>query len=150
MRVFEIMTEGVTTAAPDLPASEAWELMHLERVRHLVIVRAGQVIGVLSERDIGGRSGASMRTGRTVADLMTAPVTTVGPDDTVRSVANTMRGRTIGCVPVVKGKKLLGIVTVSDLLDLLGRGGDRPAPRVRAALHYRVAHRKLHREPHAW
>ena len=81
---------------------------------------------------------------------MTSPVVTVGPDDTVRSAANVMRGRTIGCVPVVKGRKLLGIVTVSDLLDLLGHGGDRPSARQRPALNYRVPHRKQHRAAHAW
>lgn len=150
MRVLEIMTEGVTTAAPELAASEAWELMHRNRVRHLVVVKGGRMVGLVSERDFGGRAGAAVRSGRTVADLMTSPVVTVGPDDTVRSAANVMRGRTIGCVPVVKGRKLLGIVTVSDLLDLLGHWGDRPSARQRAALNYRVPHRKQHRAAQAW
>ena len=46
--------------------------------------------------------------------------------DTVRVVANRMRGRSIGCVPVVDRERLIGIVTVSDLLEALGRGIDRP------------------------
>ena len=56
--------------------------------------------------------------------------------------ANLMRGRTIGCVPVVEGRRLVGIVTASDLLQLLGRGIDRRAPASRPPLHHRVPHRK--------
>ena len=41
---------------------------------------------------------------------MTQSVVTVQPDETIRKVANLMRGRTIGCVPVVKGQRLQGIV----------------------------------------
>jgi CBS domain-containing protein len=45
-------------------------------------------------------------------------------------------------VPVVDRGRLVGILTVSDLLELLGRGGDRPARPERHGLHHRVPHRK--------
>jgi CBS domain-containing protein len=77
-----------------------------------------------------------------VADLMTRHVVTLTPTDTIRRAANVMRGRTIGCIPVTQGRRLVGIVTVSDLLGLLGRGADRPIHAARADLHYRVPHRK--------
>jgi CBS domain-containing protein len=150
MRAFEVMTEDVRTVAPDLPAGEAWNLMRREGIRHLVVVRGSTIVGVLSERDAGGRSGSGVRSGRTVADLMTTRAVTVAPTDTIRSVANVMRGRTIGCVPVVKGKRLVGIVTVSDLLDLVGGGVGRPVTPKRPDLHYRVPHRKQRRMPAAW
>jgi CBS domain-containing protein len=150
MRAFEVMSEDVRTVAPDVPAAEAWDLMRREGIRHLVVMRGGTIVGVLSERDAGGRSGSGVRSGRTVAELMTPRVISVAPTDTVRSIANAMRGRTIGCVPVVKGKRLVGIVTVSDLLDLMGGGVGRPATPVRAATHYRVPHRKQRRMPAAW
>jgi CBS domain-containing protein len=70
------------------------------------------------------------------------PLVTVDPLATVRKTANLMRGRTIRCVPVVEGKRLVGIVTVSDLLELLRRGVARPARPPRHGLHHRVAHRK--------
>jgi CBS domain-containing protein len=43
---------------------------------------------------------------------------------------------------VIDGKRLVGIVTVSDLLELLGRGIDRPAKPARRGLHHRAPHRK--------
>lgn len=143
MRVAEVMTERVETVPATMPAADAWDLMRRKGIRHLVVTAGSDVKGVLSERDAGGRSGASVRTNSSVADLMTTAVVTVAPDAPVRRIANLMRGRTIGCVPVVDGKRLVGIVTVSDLLDLLGRGVDRPAPPQRRGLHHRVPHRKV-------
>jgi CBS domain-containing protein len=85
-----------------------------------------------------------------VADVMTRHVVTVRSNDTVRRVANVMRGRTIGSVPVVDGKRLVGIVTISDLLRALGRGIDRPAKPARRIIAHRVAHRKTHRAGGSW
>jgi acetoin utilization protein AcuB len=107
-------------------------------------------VGVLSARDAGGRNGAAIRAHSSVADLMTHSVVTVSPDETIRKVANLMRGRTIGCVPVVQGQRLQGIVTVSDLLALLGRGVDRPAQPARRVLHYRTPHRTHKRASGVW
>jgi acetoin utilization protein AcuB len=142
MRVSEIMTKEVQTVPPGMAAVEAWDLMRRRRIHHLVAMAGPEVMGVLSDRDAGGRSGAGIRARSRVADLMTAAVVTTTPDATVRKIANLMRGRTIGCLPVLAGKRLVGIVTVSDLLEALGRGIDRPAKPPRHALHHRAPHRK--------
>ena len=81
---------------------------------------------------------------------MTSPVVTVGRTDTIRVVANLMRGRTSDSVPVVDGERLVGIVTVSDLLEELGRGIDRSAKKTRRMATHRVPHRKLRRAGGAW
>lgn len=150
MRVAEVMTEGVQTVPPTLPAVDAWELMRRKDIRHLVVTAGSQVVGVLSDRDAGGRGGASIRARSTVADLMTAAVVTIEPRAPVRKAANLMRGRTIGCIPVTEGKRLVGIVTVSDLLALLGRGVDRPTKAVRRGLDHRVPHRKMNLPSGVW
>ena len=144
MRIADVMVKNVETVPPTMSAAEAWDLMRQKGIRHLVVIDGAGVKGVLSDRDAGGRRGANLRVGTTVADFMTSPVVAVTPDTTVRRVANLMRGRTIGSVPVVQGKRLVGIVTVSDLLEILGRGVDRPAQPQRRGLHHRVPHRKQH------
>jgi CBS domain-containing protein len=73
---------------------------------------------------------------------MSLNVTTIGQNETVRRAANLMQGRNIGCLAVTDERKLVGIITVSDLLRLLGKGGERRASAPRADLHYRVPHRK--------
>ena len=71
MRMFEVMTEGVATVKPTAAAADAWELMRRKSIHHLVVVQGSQILGILSDRDVGGRAGASIRAGHTVADLMT-------------------------------------------------------------------------------
>lgn len=150
MRVSELMTTRVHAVPADMDATAAWELMRRRQIRHLVVMRDSAIVGVLSDRDLGGRSGMTVRSGRTVADLMTKKVVSIGSTETIRAAANLMRGRTIGCLPVVDKGRLVGIITVSDLLRLVGRGIDRPSAATRADTHYRVAHRKQHQAPRAW
>ena len=146
MRIFEVMTEGVQVVPPTLPAQDAWELMRRKRIHHLLVMDGADIVGVLSARDVG----AAPAIGHTAGDLMTSSVVTVQRDDTIRTLANRMRGRTIGCAPVMDGHRLVGIVTTSDLLRLLGRGIDRPATRTRRLATHRVPHTKRHRAPAVW
>jgi acetoin utilization protein AcuB len=123
--------------------------MRQKKIHHLVVKDKDEVVGILSDRDVRGRVDDA-RSRPTVADAMTRNVVTVRANDTIRSVANVMRGRTIGCVPVVEGKRLVGIVTVSDLLEVLGRGVDRPVKPSRRTASHRVPHGKKHRAGGSW
>jgi acetoin utilization protein AcuB len=127
MRLEEIMNTRVHTVAATDTAAKAWELMRYHQIHHLVAVHRGRVVGVVSDRDLGGPHGGALRNGRIVAHLMTPVVLSASPDTTVRKAANMLRGYGIGCLPVMDGGKLAGMVTVSDLLDLVGRGAERPA-----------------------
>lgn len=143
MRARDIMTQGVLTVSSGTPADQAWQLMRTHRIHHLLVGSTGKPTGVLSERDLGGRSGPSVRRASTVDDLMTRDVVSVPEGETVRKVANVMRGRSIGCVLVTQRRKIVGIITVSDLLELLGRGGEHLSRTIsRPPLHHRVPHRK--------
>lgn len=143
MRVQDVMTKDVETISPANAAEDAWELMRSRGFHHVVVTRGSRVVGIFSERDAGGRQGASVRRGRTVEELMTAHVVTVAPTTTVRKAANLMRGRSIGCVVVTERGRVVGIVTVADLLELLGRGSDRPViTTTRWTLKHRTPHRK--------
>lgn len=151
MRVQDVMTEGVKTIGPTDSAVDAWNLMRLNRIRHLVVTKDNRVVGVLSDRDAGGRRGAAVRANTTVADLMTVPPVTVERTTTVRQAANLMRGRSIGCLVVVDSGRAKGIVTVADLLELVGRGLDRgAATATRRTLSHRVPHRKSKGVVAAW
>jgi acetoin utilization protein AcuB len=122
MRLMEIMTTDVQTVAPEEDAEKAFQRMRTQRIRHLVVMDGRQVVGVVSERDMGGPRGGGLRRGRTVRELMSEQAVTASPTTTVRQAANLLRARTIGCLPVVEDGKLVGIVTLTDLLELLGRG----------------------------
>ena len=140
MRVHEIMTTPVETVPAAMPLNQAAALMRGVRVHHLVVTEHSAIVGVLSAADVR----ESARDTRVVRDVM-RDVATIEEHDTVRRAANLMRGRSIGCLVVTRQGRLSGIVTVSDLLDLLGKGADRPTTPARAAMHYRVPHHKQHR-----
>jgi CBS domain-containing protein len=150
MRIQDVMTTNVKTIVPTASAADAWETMRSQGIHHLVVKRGPDIVGVLSDRDVGGRAGVSVRAGRTVADLMNAPVATIDRGATIRRAANVMRGRSIGCLPVTYQGRLAGIVTLSDLLTVLGGGVDRPRLPERNHPHYRVAHRHRNRSAGAW
>jgi predicted transcriptional regulator len=99
--------------------------MRGQRIRHLVVMEDRRVVGILSERDLGGAGGDSLRRGKSVADLMSRQVVTAAPTATVREAANLMRARAIGCLPIVEDSKLVGIVTLMDLAEVLGRGAQQ-------------------------
>jgi CBS domain-containing protein len=122
MIVRDIMDRRPPKAAPEEGAGVAWERMRELGVDHLVVVRGERVVGVLSRHDLAGPSGGShRRMGRCVADLMHGDVVTATPAASVRRAASLMRRRGVGCIPVVERDKLVGLVTVSQLLGVLER-----------------------------
>ncbi|MGH8279176.1 MAG: CBS domain-containing protein [Gammaproteobacteria bacterium] len=127
MRLQEILTTPVIAVQPGDAAESAWTRMREARIRHLVVTERGRVVGVVSDRDLGGNQGAAVRRGRKVAELMTRSPAVAAPTMTLRQAANLMRGRLIGSLPVVLDGRLVGIVTASDVLEELGRGSSRPA-----------------------
>jgi len=127
MRLKDFMNTDVETVRSETSAEEAWERMRARDIRHLVVARGGTVLGVVSDRDLGGRRGAALRRGKTVADVMTTAPVTARPETTLRQAANLMRGRSVGCLPVVgEDGRLQGIVTITDILDVVGRGSFKP------------------------
>ena len=141
MRVQDVMTRQVETIDRQENAQVAFDTMKLKGIRHLVVKTDSELVGVLSQRDLGVPDEYDFREKRRVGELMSTRVVTASPNMSVKQAANLMRGRTIGCLPVVKEgypSRLVGIVTVSDLLELLGRGIDRPSPGKRAILKARA------------
>jgi acetoin utilization protein AcuB len=137
MRVQDVMTRHVETIDGQESAQSAFNSMKFKGIRHLVVKSGSDLVGVLSERDLGVPDQDGFREKHRVDELMATHVVTASPEMSVRQAANLMRGRTIGCLPVVEEgprNRLVGIVTVSDLLELLGRGIDRPAPGRRVTL----------------
>lgn len=151
MRVQDVMTRNVKTVSPGAKAEDAWTTMRNERIHHLVVTDGKEIVGVLSDRDVGSRGGAAVRSGRSVADLMSGRVVTVDPTATIRKAANLMRGHTMGCVVIAQKGRPVGILTTADLLDLIGQGAERPiADPHRHTLSHKVPHRKRHQSTGAW
>jgi acetoin utilization protein AcuB len=129
MRLRDVMHTKVETVTPRESGAVAFERMRRAKIRHLVVQDGRKIVGVLSDRDLAGMG--SLRQVETVEDIMTSPAITGSPDLTLRQAANLLRGRTMGCLPILEEGKIVGIVTTTDLLELIGRGSERPVPKTR-------------------
>ncbi len=139
MRVYDVMSKEVETVKPTVHASEARTRMRQKDIHHLVVTQGAQVIGIVSDRDLGGLKLPRTLGKWTVEDVMTAPVVTVTTRTPVKRAAALMKGRSIGSLVVTSANgKLAGIVTVSDLLELVAREPDREAIKERRRPRERV------------
>lgn len=125
MRIAELMTRPVYTIAANLPAEAARDEMQRHGVHHLVVLRDDHIVGVISDHDLGDDRGEAEAVGGTVDDLSTGRVVLASPEMPVKRAAALLRAHRIGCLPVVDGKRLVGIVTTWDLLGYLA--GERRA-----------------------
>lgn len=128
MRVADLMTKKVYTIPADLSARRARDEMRRHNVRHLVVMRNGHIAGVISEHDLGGERGLAPDVEWFVDELLTSRVVVCAPEMPVHRAAALLRDHRIGCLPVVDGKQLVGIITTSDLLGYLA-SEHRAAPR---------------------
>jgi acetoin utilization protein AcuB len=116
--VRDIMTRDVVTVTPDTTLAEARRLLDHHRIRHLPVIVAGRLGGMVSDRDL--RSASGRHTGASpVGPIMTPYPVTVTPATRVEEAARLMLERRIGGLPVVDGTSLAGIVTGDDLLRAL-------------------------------
>jgi acetoin utilization protein AcuB len=115
MQVQDVMTETVLTIEADESIARAEALMRDASVHQLVVTgRHSRVVGVLSRGDLNGAPVA----GR-VEDFMSRHLFTVHPDTLVGTAAALMRRHAVGSLPVLDGQRLVGIITVSDMLGLV-------------------------------
>lgn len=110
--------DSVFTTGPDERLATAAELLHARYVGALVVMDAERVVGILSERDVV-RALAEDGSGamdRPVSDYMTANVLFAEPGDTVDGLLARMTDRRIRHLPVCKAERLVGIVSIGDLV----------------------------------
>lgn len=126
--VSDAMTGRVYTVEPDDPLSLVWEVMRERGVRHVPVLDAeGDLVGLVTHRDLLRASlveqndlprvieGALLERTR-VADVMIQNVETVSPEDELSDAARLMLEQKFGCLPVVEGRRPVGILTESDFV----------------------------------
>lgn len=115
------MTPAPHTIGSEQKLALAHKIMRDRGLRHLPVLHAGKLVGVLSERDLyflETVAGVDVDMDA-VSDAMSTDVFTAGPDDSLRDVARMMFIHKYGCAVVTEGDRLLGIFTATDALRYL-------------------------------
>jgi CBS domain-containing protein len=121
LRVTHLLTSkgrDLWSVDAEQPVLEAIQIMADRRIGALPVMRAGELVGVVSERDYArkvillGRSSAETA----VWQIMSSPVVTVGPGETVRHCMEIMTERRIRHLPVVEGGVTVGMISIGDLV----------------------------------
>ena len=123
--VGEIMTPDVLAVGPTTRLVDAAGRMHERRVGAVVVTENDRLVGILTERDILGAVATGAVDG-TVGDAMTRGPDTVDPDETAGHAAALMIHGGFRHLPVVEGEKVVGMISIRDLVRL---SVDDEAPR---------------------
>jgi CBS domain-containing protein len=116
--LLESKGKEVYAVAPDAPVYEAIRQMAEKNVGALVVLKGSELVGIVSERDyarkviLHGRSSAETPVGQ----IMTSPVITVSPGQTVQDCMKLMTERRVRHLPVVEGGRVIGMVSIGDLV----------------------------------
>jgi len=144
MLVRELMTPKPIVIAPEMPVPDALSMMRERKIHQLPVIDSkGKLVGIVTEQDLLHASASSVTTLSvweippllakiTVEMVMVKAVATVNDDTPVEEAARIMADKGIGCLPVMNGGAMVGLVTKSDLfhafMELLG--GRRSGVRV--------------------
>jgi CBS domain-containing membrane protein len=128
LRVRDLMTLGVVSVSPEDSVATAYELMLDNRFRHLIVIdRDGDLVGLLTHRDLLRHSlieraelplslQHSVMQRIRVEEVMTSEVETAEASQPLQEVAMIMFENKYGCLPVVEGSRVVGILTEADFV----------------------------------
>lgn len=117
-QLLEAKAPEIFAIGPDAPVIEAIRLMAEKRIGAVVVMQAGRLAGILSERDYARKVVLQGRSSKDtpVSAIMTADVIGIGLDDTVDSCMQLVTEKRIRHLPVLDGDVVLGMVSIGDLV----------------------------------
>jgi len=134
-QVRDLMTDHVYTLRPHDDLAALYDLMDSRHIRHVPVVdREKDLVGLVTHRDLSRTAlGAQedvplsvqreMLGRRKIREIMATEVDTVEPDEDLKVAAELLLENKIGCLPVVEGTHLVGILTEADFVQQYIRGG---------------------------
>ncbi len=148
MRIEQIMRRRVVTVTPDTTIGEGLDLLQGNRIRHLPVLDAGKLVGIISDRDmrdalpscLARHEDDSEVLKKPIKEIMHRDVITAHPLDFIEDAAKLIYDYKVGSLPVVEDGRLVGIVTESDILNRLVElfGVNRPSSHIEVEVDDRI------------
>ena len=130
MKISELMAKDVETLDKNDTLSLAEDVMKMKRLRHLPVTDEGELAGIISQRDLfhaglstamgfGKKAKGEFLKAVLVKEIMTEKVITIGSGADVKTAAQLMLEKKIGCLPVVDDGKIAGLISESDVIRIV-------------------------------
>jgi len=118
--VKDVMSSNVLVTPPDTTVMDAARQMRSENRGSVVVMDKMKPVGIVTERDLFKRVVADGLVPKDVLvrDIMSSPLLSIGPGDTIKSAAKMMAEKEIRRLPVIEKNKLVGMITATDLARL--------------------------------
>lgn len=129
--VKDVMKKDLITVDSTKSIKDAAALMNSQNVGCVIVTKENIPVGILTERDFVKRIAAEEKQlSEPVSQVMSSPLISVKPDDTVWDAAEVMKIKNIHKVPVQDGNEVVGIVTATDLVKICSLGSDSEMRRI--------------------
>ena len=126
----EFMTSEPYTLRETDSINDAWEVMIGKHIRHIPVVDdKNHVLGLVTQRDVlaatepgaireAKSASPELKSDVTLAEIMIRDVKVIDKEDSLRQAALYLQSHKFGCLPVISGGSLVGIITDSDFIDI--------------------------------
>jgi CBS domain-containing protein len=114
-------TGSIWSIAPEATVYDALAMMAEREVGALLVMSGGKLVGIISERDYARKIILQGRSSKetTVQEIMTGAMYTVTPEDTIDECMRIMTHHRIRHLPVFDGSKLVGVISIGDLVNAI-------------------------------
>lgn len=126
MLVGDIAQTDLVTVSPSATLGAVLHLLNRRGVRHLLVVQGTRLVGIISDRDVKAELALSAGVElegqrRNAGQMMTREPITISPETSIAEAARQMLSARVSALPVVKDHRPIGIVTETDLLEVLAK-----------------------------
>ena len=120
MTVADVMTKSVISVDASMTANGAAKMMVDAKVGAVIVMENNTPVGIVTDRDFAVKIVAhAYQITTPVKQIMSSPLLSINPDESIRTAADLMHDRGIRKLPVIDGENIIGIITATDIVNLL-------------------------------
>ena len=120
MTIGDVMTKSVISVDASITVNEAAKMMEDSKVGAVIVMENNTPVGIVTDRDFAVKIVAhAYQITTPVKQIMSSPLFSINSDESVRTAADLMHDRGIRKLPVIDNEKVVGMITATDLVNLL-------------------------------
>ena len=129
--VKDVMITNIASLDSSSIIKDAAKLMEEKNIGCIVVTKQNSPVGIITERDFVRRIASKEKPlNSPLEEVMSSPLITIGPDETVWEAAESMKVNNIHKLPVIDDSKVVGIITTTDLVEICSVGSDSEMRRI--------------------